>query len=157
VCCSVLQCIAVCCSALQCVAVCCSMWQCVAVCCSVSRCVAVCCNMLQCVAVCRRVLQSVLLCLTAVESNYLAHTAQPLAPTAAYLYMWHDPRTEHTYICDVTHWLSIPIHVTWLIYTCDIGTHSCIPTCVGRRPYGVATISRLLKITGLFCRISSNL
>jgi len=49
--------------------------------------------------------------------------------------------------------------VTWLVLECDV-THSC---CNGIRVlmesirirYGVATISRLLKIIGLFCRISS--
>ena len=47
-------------------------------------------------------------------------------------------------LCDMTHSYSL---------FCDM-THSCVPY-VTVLCYGVATISRLLKIIGLFCRISS--
>jgi len=57
-------------------------------------------------------------------------------------YVWHD-----SFVC-----------VTWLVGMCDLTRwyvwHTLL-VCVTRHTYGVATISRLLKVIGLFCRISS--
>jgi len=41
-------------------------------------------------------------------------------------------------------------YVTWLTHTCDVGAN--IVVCVRHVTYGVATVSRLLKIWGLFCK-----
>jgi len=66
----------------------------------------------------------------------------------------------------------IQSYVTWLIHLTRLShihithlyTHPCVLVYIRihiltriMSPYGVATISRLLKITGLFCRISSPL
>jgi len=77
-------------------------------------------------------------------------------------YVWHDAFTMlwcvsqsftcvtwHIHVCDMTPshvWHDIFIRATWLIHACGMIHSLC---------YGVATISRLLKIIGLFCRISS--
>jgi len=135
VCCSVLQCAAVCCSVLQCVAVrcsvCCSVLQCFAVCCSVLQCLAVCCSVLQCVAVCCSVLQCVTVCCSGLQC-------------AAMCCSVHTRTHTHTHT---------PIHT----YTKTCSRAICCvrgSLCEVLR-YGVATISRHLKIIGLFCRISS--
>jgi len=104
--------------------------QCVAVCCSVLQCVAVCCSVLQCVAVyCR---------------NHITHT-----------YVSQNMNTSscdtHTYTSHVTH-----MHMSNII--CMVSrTHYFAETFCwhGFCWYGVATITRLLKIVVLFCRESS--
>jgi len=83
-----------------------------------------------------------------------------------HLYMWHDSFIYvtwliHTY--DMTHsymWHDSFIYVTWLSYGWSI--HMCamildgilIHMCAMKLSleYGVATICRLLKIIGLFCK-----
>jgi len=76
---------------------------------------------------------------------------------------WHDSfmfaptrwsADEHRAACNARSYMTCLIHVTFI---CDM-THSSAITekivCASSR-YGMATISRLLKIISLFCRISS--
>ena len=85
-----------------------------------------------------------------------------------HLYVWHVSLIwmgRHISICDMTHsyvWHDSFICVTWLIHIwhmCHKHTNGPSWVCCGKRrrlySYGVARISRLLKIIGLFCRISS--
>jgi len=153
VCCSVLQCVAVSCSVLQCIGetalkkwkpptVRCSVLQCVAVCCSELQCVggfhvctAACCSVFQCVTVCSKhrnrqvrlvVYNSVLQCV-AMDWRF---------PCLCYNML------QYVAVC-------CGALITW-----KSPTASPI-TSWANQEYGVATISRLLKILGLFCRISS--
>jgi len=82
-------------------------------------------------------------------------------------YVWHDSFVCVAWLfhtCDVTHWYMCRdslICVPWLIHMCDV-IHMCFE---GHRDelsreaaslrYGVATVSRIDKIVGLFCRILS--
>jgi len=137
VCCSVLHCTAAAyCNGLPCEAAvrCHSVLQCVAVCCcSVLQCAAVCCSVLQCVAVCCSVLQCVAVCCTVLRQPYLHDVAARM--------LLHP--LLHAYIH--TH-----------PFTCmHICTRPYVYFNIHHSQYGVATISRLLKIVGLFCRISS--
>ena len=129
VCCSVLRCVAVCCSVLQCVAVCYSVLQCVAVCCRVLPCVAVCCSVLQCLAVCCSVLRCDAHCSICLHyCNICVHQKkEPYIPSKRALYSFKKS----------------PIFL------------QKEPYILPNTPYGVATITRLLNIIGLFCRISS--
>jgi len=85
-------------------------------------------------------------------------------------YVWHDSFMRVTWLihmCDTTHsyvWHAswrIPIRETRLIHMCDmphdvflyVRHDSFVCVRSWRRAYGVAPISRLLKIIGLFCRI----
>jgi len=156
--CSVVQCGAVCCSVLQCVAVCCSVLPCLVwamrrvactllhVWCSVLQCVAVCCSVLQCVAVCCSVeLACTMLHVWCIWSSHLTH-------------LW------------MNHFMNKPGSFNSLQYTCVfwIRTLRCVCWCpsvvhmkalhdssLNESCYGVATISRLLKMITLFCRTSS--
>ena len=162
VCCSVLQCVAVCCSALHCVAVCCSVLQCVAVRCSALQCVAVCCNALQCVAVhcsalqCVAVRCSALQCV-AVRCSAFKRVAGCCRVLQSRIYecyikrqcIWiivHNANEYESYATFAQHFFRNPD------FGCGVDLWDCfrIIQC-----YGVATISRLLKIIGLFSRISS--
>jgi len=65
------------------------------------------------------------------------------------------------YMCAVT-WVyvcrDLSICVPWLVYMCAVTwVYVCrdLCTCVPIRRYGVATVSRIDKIIGLFCRIAS--
>jgi len=85
-------------------------------------------------------------------------------------YVWHDLYIYETWImhtCDMTHsyrvhsraWRGSFIyishgsfkHVMWLIHMCDMTRWFRVE---GGGCYGVATVSRIDKIVGLFCRIS---
>ena len=129
-CCSVLPCVAVCCSVLQCVAWCRRVLQRVAVCCSVLQCVAVCCSVLQCVAVCCSVLQCLAACCSVLQ--YVPVCWARLVCAGLF------PQTSPT-MCG--RFAERELHTEALYKS---STH-----------YGVASISRLLTIIGLFCRISS--
>jgi len=124
--------VAVCCSALQCVAVCCSELTSVnvyrgAVCCSVLQRVAVCCNVLE-----RATIDNV--------QRGAARgwpCARDLQHTAT-----HCDKLRHTATdCDTLQHAAAH---------CNTPKHTFENVC-----YGVATISRHLKILGLFCRKSS--
>jgi len=132
VCCSVLQCDAVCCSVLQCVAVCCSVMQCAAVCWEVLQCVAVCCSVLQCVAVCFSTLQCAAVC------------------HSVWQCLFSDARTSR-YSEDFSPPLSLSLSHSLAISSAF--SETSVRALL--RSYGVSTISRLLKIIGLSCRISS--
>jgi len=131
------MCVRVCvCSVLQYVAVCCSVWQCVAmcwavcvklltdICCIVLQCGAVCCSLSQYVAVCCSVLQCVAVC-----GRLLRDTCHALLKI---------------------HYIYIYMHIYIYIYIYTWRTAICIQPFM--RVYGVATITRLLKIIGLFCK-----
>ena len=153
VCCSVLQCIyifsriRVCvsdvhvfCSVLLCVAVCCSVLY---ICLRIRVCasdVQVCCSVLQCVVVCCSVLQCV-----AVYIHLFTHLC---------VYVWCTCLLQCVAVCcSVLQCVALCIHLL---------THSCVYvwcTCAvyhqftrERDIYGVATISRLLKMIGHFCK-----
>jgi len=155
VCCSVLQCVAVRCSELQCVALCCSVpeifhpfhdapssydvavccrccgvLRCFAVCCSVLRCVVVCCGVLRCVAVCRGVLRCVAVCCSALQCprDIPSISCMCSIPNNSYV---------------ILQCVAVSCKIECILYQ-NIIIYDC---------YEVATISRLLKITGLFCRI----
>jgi len=155
VCCSVLQCVAVCCSMLQYVAVCCSVPPCGCVvlqyaavwcsvvqrgtarsvlqCCAVMvvHCGAVWCNVVQCVAVYCRVLRVYsAVCYSVVQQD--------------------THRVRNALVTSLSHKRTILPHS----HQSSRGT-SCLLRTRNRPPpfaYGVATISTLLKIIGLFCK-----
>ena len=100
------------------------MW-CVAVCCSVLQCVAVCCSVLQCVAVCCSVLQCVRICDVTLHISMTLWITAKSCHVTLWQYMWHA--------CN---------KAIMRIYDYDVTLYD----------YGVATISRLLEIIGLFCK-----
>ena len=134
----VLQCIAVCCSLLQCIAVSCHISSltyqhvCVAVCCSVLQSVAVCCSVMSyqsidvSTCVCCSLLQCIAVCGSALQCHVMS---------------------VH---CSVTSYQLVSTCVYIHVLEGVLDKHSS-----ARRRYGVATMSRPLKIIGLFCRISS--
>jgi len=81
----------------------------------------------------------------------------------SFMYVWHDSLICVTWLihmCHMTHtyvWHDSFICVTWLIHICDM-THSLVLYDSFIRvshvafTYGVAMISRLLKIIGVFCK-----
>jgi len=177
-CCRVLQCVAVCCSVLQCVAaldmcsapqvlhialtdMCVGVLQGVAGCCRVLECAAVCCRVLQGVAVCCSVLQCVAVYCSfwRVQCTTGAGFAYPLP--------WQTCVLECVAVCCSVSQCVAVCCSSWLVQ-CTTGSRCAHPLpwpCHGlvrgfqsryRSPcYGVASISRLLKIISLFCRISS--
>jgi len=151
-----LQCVAVCvavrCSALQCVAVCCSVLRCVAVCCSV------CCSVLWCVAVCCR--------------KYEVFRSLSTLST-----WWHVSNRSSLLCCSVCCSVLRCVAVccrkdevfrslstlfrSWLVSNhSSLYVLQCVLQCVDvsvsvfnrSSLYGVASISRLLWIIGLFCK-----
>jgi len=165
-CCSMLQCVTVCCGVLQFMAVRCSAWQCVAVCCSaftvlqmsksnICICVAVCCSVLQCVAVCCNLWQCV-----EVHGSVLQ--------CVAVLLLCCRCRNRRAALCCIVLQCivvccnAVPVRGSFVV-ACGSVLHcaavyfrvrQCSAVCCIVL-YGVATISRLLKITRLFYRISS--
>ena len=127
-------CVAVCCSVLQCVAVWCSVSICVLsvdgdgfLYCSVLQRVAVCCSVLQCVAVCCCVLQCIAVCCSVLQCE------SGLARLNTKMNKW-----------EVRCWCKRKSMDGW------IGI--CKSVTVDEDGYGVATISRLFKNIGLFCK-----
>ena len=141
--CRTLQCVAVCCSMLQYVAVCCSMLQCVVARCSVLQCVAVCCSVLQCITVYYSVLHyglwvSLPCCVSCTNSHFKqSHYHQQQG-----LYIMSRISSQCMRISSSLHSLHIHLRTHIHSHRQDIYIH-----------YGVTTNSRLLQITGLFCRI----
>jgi len=129
--CSVLQCAAVCCSVLQCVAVCCSVLQCVVVCCSVLQCVlqcvVVCCSVLSCVVLCCSVLQGIAVCCRILQCVAACYCVLQCVAVC----------------CSVSQCVAV------VALCCSV--LQCV-ALTSPATYGVATISRLLKVIGLFCK-----
>ena len=116
----------------RCVAVCCSVLQ--FACCSMLQCVAVCCSVLQCVAVCCSVLQCAAVCCSVLQCIAVGCSVlQCVAVCCSVL--------QCVAVCCRTHMR------TWKLSFHKRGLHST--------QNRVATNSKLLKIMGLFCRISS--
>ena len=164
--CSVLQCVAVCCTALphscECgscrpVAVCCSVLHCVAQRChthvsvahaALLQCVALCCTALphscECgscrpVAVCCTVLQCVAVCCTALPHSCACGSCRATLMSCGSCRTWQ-----------VLLWL--PMNSSCAV---KYGSQKRNESNDKNEWYGVATVSRINKITGLFCRISS--
>jgi len=179
VCCSVLSCVAACCSVFQCVAVCCSVLQCAAACFSVLQCVAVCCSVLQCVAVCCSVLHLCyalivfcqVLCMCGYQDMCMSNTPSPktlcgpqmrcsakcvAVPSVLQCQMCCSALSPSPKI------LSRALHLSYMhcisgsdyIHTllCTSMQYICFLISRPHLWYGVATISRLLKIICLFCK-----
>jgi len=109
---------------------CCSVLQCVAVCCSVLQCVAVCCSVLRCVAVCCSHLSFFLGWRI---SNVITGPGEWCSHYSVTQGLGHDSVAQEAAEREYEK------------------TTSACTVCY----YGVATISRLLTIQGLFCRIQS--
>jgi len=114
-----------------CVAVCCSVLQCVAVCCSVLQCVAVCCSVLQCVAV----------------KTLCWHNTKELSAnqSSGFVLLSHKLSS-----CDNQN--------TLLLARILCHLWACVRVLLSKSKsqscrYGVATVSRIDKIIGIFCRI----
>ena len=105
---------------------CCSVVQCVAVCCSVLQCVAVCYSMLQCVTVCCSVLHYVAVCCIVLQ--YVAVCCSLTSPRIA------RQCSVCVCVCEREKEREREIHTRI------------------RGSYRVVSISRLLKIVGLFCQ-----
>jgi len=148
---------------LQCVAVCCSVLQCVAGCCSVlqfhdvsemtlpqslqNHNVSLSCNMLQCVAVSRRLWNNSHILYERLyhrEREIMLFNGNPKGRSKIISNsITHVNVSCHTYECVTSHkWMRLVKHMSWLDHTWMSQT-----LC-----YGVATISRLLQIMGLFCK-----
>ena len=161
----VLQCITACCSVLQCVAVCCSMLQRVAVCCSVLQCVAVCCSVLQCVAHLRSAVRACVLS-HSTRTHRREHTSsrahidafrsrRNAAHLRSTVYMCPFIHVFHSCCCvKFAHESSRTGKRSWDLPSCHL-LDKQIPSCGNRCTYGVATVSRIDKIIGIFCRILS--
>ena len=106
---------------------------CVAVCCSVLQCVAVCCSVLQCGAVCCSVLQYVTVCCSVLQ-QYVAVCCSVVQCGAVHSVCWLHHAAPH---CNTLQ------HTPRYNQQCTVII------------YGVATVSRIDQIIGLFCRIAS--
>ena len=165
-CCNVLQFVAV----WLCVAVCCSVLQCGSVCCSVLQCVAVWCSVLQCVAASVQVSVPVYVA-TVAQMNVTLHISGSHVTQINESYNTHECVKSHawmyhwTRMCDMTHWDMTHWDMTHWDMTHSWMYHSTQTNRIGhvslsfsayvmwcRSSHGVATISRLLKIIGLFCK-----
>ena len=162
---------------MQCAEVCCSVLQCVAVCCSVLQCVAVCCSVLQCVAVCCSDTTRWVDALRTATCNlrFNASCDSPAKRASAYACMsmshvnqscctseWVSRVAHMDELCCTYGWVMSHIwmsHVTHMNESCHaydwVMSHIRIrhvPLTSCPTWYGVASMSRLLKITGLFCK-----
>ena len=99
--------------------------QCVAVCCSVLQCVAVCCSMLHRIVRYCRVLQCVAVCCSALQ--FVAVRCSALQCVAVR--------------CSALQCIAVRCSAL-----------QCVVASIRNRGYGVATISRLLKMIGVFCK-----
>jgi len=144
-----MQCVAACCSVLQRVAACCRVLPCVAACCSALQRVAVCFSLLQCDTVriecnLRRIAENSMkhvndMSMT-IDQQDLEHTKDLTVGKKAHI---RDPYTRSILVS--THIKRDPKYPR---HEGNAQMHST-------SRYGVATIRRLLKMIGLFCRISS--
>ena len=154
-----LQCVAVCCSVLQRIAVCCSVLQCVAVCCSVLQRVAVCCSVLQCAQKDRF---SSKYHFSLVNDPYSKRALlQEIPSSLASPSIIETPSQPHKIGFMLQHILHVKSPFFYdtiqqaLPSACSARSTSLLHiethTYTFAHTYGVATISRLLKIIGLFC------
>jgi len=154
----------VCCSVLQCVAMCGSVLPCVTVCCDTLYCGAVMashCNILQHTAAHCSTLQH-----TATHCNTLENTATQFTHTFRLQYVavfchklcvatnldsFHTVDTVPIHYVHIHTYTHFPPHAATY---CNILQHTLQSgrTCLSTLSYGVATISTLLQIIGLFCR-----
>jgi len=135
-----------------------SVLQYVAVCCSVLQCVAVCCSVLQCVAVgIAGQSRTQCYCCIHYSNSHTFHTfldryggaitytkllLHALLTLAYILYIIAPPYLSRKV------WRSNRVQNMIIAYIPQTRIHSIHYCC----SYGVATISRLLKMTGLFCK-----
>jgi len=138
---------------LQCVAVCCSVLQCVAVCCGVSQCVAVCYSVLQCIAefplplIRQDVLQFVAGCCSVLQCDEVYCSTDMVFVSSECILVLQSVAIR----CSI---LQCVAEITWPLSN-YMAVIIPLETCTATHCYGVTTISRLLKIIGLFCRILS--
>jgi len=147
--CGVLQCVAVCRSVLQCVAVCRSVLYLVAVCCSALHCIAVRCSVLQCAAVCCSVLQCV--AVSSLVCRILVVHKQIILKHYCTLFLRRRRGERDTTLTNTYHERETEPKRERVTEREDSARSVFWPhTEAGARSgYGVATISRLLKIIGL--------
>jgi len=127
--------------------------QCVAVCCGVSQCVAVCCSVLQCIAefplplIRQDVLQFVVVCCSVLQCDEVYCSTDMVFVSSECILVLQSVAIR----CSV---LQCVAEITWLLsnYMAVVIPHE---TFTATHCYGVTTISRLLKITGLVSRILS--
>jgi len=157
----VLQCAVVCCGVLRCAAVCCSVLQCVSVCCSVSKCV---CSVLKCVCSVLQGVQSQTI-LPPLSSHHKQLKLHPRSYTHIHT---HTLVHAHTYSMDYVHMCTCTVPYKYLgdtarppsplrFHTLCLNLYASrrrahVHACILPIQYGVALVSRIDKIVGLFCK-----
>ena len=137
--------IILCCSVLQWAALCCRVLQCVAVCGSVLQSVAERCSVLQRVATCCSVLQRV-----AVDAFLYRSCFRKSATNNSHTYLQEDTCYDEECRSCVCVCVCVCHKLRKKIWVC---VYMCLElSSLFARRYGVAAISRLLKIIGLFCK-----
>jgi len=89
--------------------------------------------------------------------NYCIHTCDMFHTYVWHAYVWHA-YVWHAYMCHDSFTCYRRVLSGYCVHTCDMTQTYVRQVYTWHESfacYGVATISRLLKVTGLFCRISS--
>jgi len=158
------MCVAVCCSVLQCDAVCANVrytpnrLQSIAVCCSVLQFVAVCCSVMQCAQMsdthsidCNRISRS--------QISAIHHVFSWYSIAVYWVCIWHLRTLHHTAThCNTLQHTAIDYQLFIMFfsqYNVTFSKYHLYNHSGMSHEKREATISRLLKIIGLFCRISS--